>query len=101
MTSRSVAGWTWLNAPSMSWVSTAGRSGNLFDAFFWLIALAIRSIVLRRASTAEFSTWPPICEGCVAPQIGAAWASRFTIIVSRSLPKHDRSEIGRYDLGYE
>ena len=101
MTSRSVAGWTWLNAPSMSWVSTAGRSGNLFDDYFWLIALAIRSIVRRRASTAEFSAWAPICEGCVAPYICAAWASRFAIMVSSSLPKHDRSAIGWYNLDCE
>jgi len=35
----------------------------------------------------------------VAPHICAAWASHFAIMVSSSLPKHDRSEIGRYDLG--
>jgi len=85
----------------MSWMSTTSRSGNLFDAFFYLIALAIGSIVQRRASTAEFSAWAPICEECVALHICTAWASHFAIMVSSCLPKHDSSEIGQYDLGCE
>jgi len=99
MISCSVVGWTWLKPPSMSWVSTASCSGNLFEAFFWLIALAIGLIDRRRASIAEFSACAPICDGCVAPHICAACTSHFAVIDSSSLPKHDRSEIGRYDLG--
>jgi len=79
----------------MSWVSTAGRSGNLFEAFFWLIALAIGSIDRRRALVAEFSACITMCEGCVARHICAACAtSCFAMIDSSSLLKHDRSEIG-------
>ena len=37
----------------------------------------------------------------MAPYIGAVWASRFAMMASSSLLKHDRSEIGRYDLGCE
>jgi len=79
----------------MSWVRTAIRSGVLFAVFFWLIALAIGVIVLSRASIAEFSTWAPICEGCVAPQVRAAWESRLATMDSRSFPKHDWIEMGR------
>jgi len=79
----------------MSWVRTASRSGVLFAAFFWLIALVIGVIVLSRVSIAEFSAWAPICEGCVAPQVRAAWESRLAMMDSRSFLKHDWREIGR------
>jgi len=83
-----------LKVPSMSWVRTAGRSGVLFDTFFWLIPLAIAVIVLSRTSIAEFSTWTPICKDCVAPQVRAAWESRLATMDSRSFPKHDWREMG-------
>ena len=80
---------------------TAGRSGILLAAYFWLIALAIGVIVLSRASTAEFSTWAPICQECVVPQVRAAWESHLVTIDSRSFPKHDWREMGWEDLGSE
>jgi len=80
-------------------VSTDGRSGSLFEAFFSLSASAIGLIDWRRVSIAEFSACAPSCEGCVAPHICTACASRFAVMDSSSLLKHDRSEIGQYDLG--
>jgi len=79
----------------MSWVRTAGRGGVLCAACFWLIALVIGVIVLSRVLIAEFSAWAPICEGCVAPQVKAAWKCRLATMDWSSFPKHDWREMGR------
>ena len=52
----SVPGWTWLNAPSMSCVRIAGRSGlGPPGCMVVLSAFVAGVIVRRRASMAEFS----------------------------------------------
>src|SRR5258705_6692373 len=98
----SVVGWTWLKAPSMSWVSTTGRRGLVRAMVWWglmLMASAMGVIVRRSASMAELSDCAPIWEWEVAPLVRAAGASLLATRVCSSLPKHDSREMGLYAFG--
>jgi len=94
ITSCSVVGWTWLKAPTMSCVRTAGYGAPFVAVFFLLMAVAIRVMVRRSASTAEFSGCAPIWKGWVAPYLRTALVSLLATIDSSSFPKQDCSEIG-------
>ena len=56
------------------------------------------SMVLSSGSVAELLYWAPICWFEIAPHRPEALAILQATIVSSTLPKHDCSEMGRYDL---